>query len=70
MITELLGLRADGFARRLSIRRPLLPDAVDGLTLHDLRVAGGTALLRFARCGEVVQPEVIAAGGGLEVIFG
>ena len=44
MLTELLGLQADGFAKRLHIRRPRLPDGVDTLALHDVRVAGGDRL--------------------------
>ena len=35
MVTELLGLDADGFAGRLYVRQPLLPDGVDGLVLHE-----------------------------------
>ena len=61
MVTELLGLHAAGFGSRLHVRRPLLPDGVDGLVLHGLRVAGGTASLRFARQGDLVRTEVIAS---------
>lgn len=66
MVTELLGLRADGFTRRLHVRRPLLPDGVDGLALHGLRAGGGTASLRFTRHGHAVRTEVTASDG-LEV---
>ncbi len=67
MATELLGLSADGFARRLVVRRPLLPDGVDSLALHGIRAGGGTAALRFSRSGETVATEVLAANG-LEVM--
>ena len=67
MITELLGLQADGFGKRLHVRRPLLPDGVDGLSLHGLRAAGGTASLRFTRQGDAAGTEVIASDG-VEVI--
>jgi glycogen debranching enzyme len=63
MVTELLGLSADGFDKRLHVQRPLLPDGVDGLALHDLRLAGGTASLRFTRNGDCVKTEVIASDG-------
>ena len=66
MLTELLGLSADGFARRLSVRRPLLPDGVDTLAMHDIRAGGGTAALRFTRNGDAVDTQVLAATG-LEV---
>ena len=49
MTTELLGLHADGFEKRLRIRRPLLPDGVETLSLHELRVAGATVSLKFTR---------------------
>jgi glycogen debranching enzyme len=68
MMTELLGLHADGFAGRLYVRRPLLPDGVDGLALHSLRAAGGTASLRFTRQGDAARTEVIASDG-LEVVI-
>lgn len=67
MLTELLGLSADGFERRLVVRRPLLPDGVDSLALHGIRAGGGTASLRFTRSGDTVVTEVLAATG-LEVV--
>ena len=63
MVTELLGLSADGFGKALHVQRPLLPDGVDGLALHDLRIAGGTASLRFTRIGDFVKTEVVASDG-------
>jgi len=68
MATELLGLHADGFGKRLHVRRALLPDGVDGLSLHGLRVAGGTASLRFTRQGDAAGTEVIASDG-IEVVI-
>ncbi len=68
MVTELLGLQVDGFAGLLTVRRPLLPDGVDGLALHGLRAAGGTASLRFTREGDTARTEVIASDG-LEVVI-
>jgi glycogen debranching enzyme len=67
MLTELLGLSADGFARRLAVHRPLLPDGVDTLALHAIRAGGGTAALRFTRSGNAVDTEVLAATG-LDVV--
>ena len=67
MLTELLGLSCDGFARRLVVRRPLLPDGVDTLALHGIRAVGGTAALRFTRGGDAVATEVLAATG-IEVV--
>ncbi len=67
MLTELLGLRSDGFARRLVMRRPLLPDGVDELALHDMRAADGRVSLRFVRDGARVKADVTASSVGIEV---
>ena len=69
MAAELLGLHADGFEKRLHIRRPLLPAGIDWLALHGVRAAGGAASLRFTRGAEGVHTEVISAEGGLEVVI-
>jgi glycogen debranching enzyme len=68
MVTELLGLHADGFGKRLHVRRALLPDGVDELSLHGLRVAGGTASLRFTRQGDATGTEVLVSDG-IEVVI-
>jgi len=49
MVSELLGLRVDGFARAVTARRPLLPDGVDRLDLHDIHVGEAAVSLRFTR---------------------
>ncbi len=69
MTTELLGLHADGFEKRLRIRRPLLPDGVETLSLHDLRVAGAAVSLKFTRRPTGVESEVIGGGDGLEILM-
>ena len=68
MVTELLGLEADGFARRLHVRRPLLPDGVDQLELHDVRVAGVSVSLAFTRAAAGVQARITGGGDGLELV--
>ena len=67
MISELLGLEANGFEKRLHIRRPRLPDGVNELSLHDLRVAGGIVSLRFTRESDGVRTALIAGGDALEL---
>ena len=49
MVSELLGLQVDGFARSLTARRPLLPDGVDRLDLHDVQVGDAAVTLSFSR---------------------
>ncbi|RYI33034.1 MAG: hypothetical protein EON48_03565 [Acetobacteraceae bacterium] len=67
MVTELLGLQADGFARRLRVHRPMLPEGVDELTLRGLRVAGATVSLRFRHRDDAVRTEVLTLDGILEI---
>ncbi len=67
IVAELLGLRADGFARRLTIRRPLLPHGVDRLILRDMRVAGAKVALSFMRHGDKITVDTIDGGDGLKV---
>ena len=61
MLTELLGLRADGFGKRLLVRRPLLPDGVEALTLRNMHVAAGKVSVRFVRTAARIAVEVIEA---------
>lgn len=69
MTTELLGLHADGFGKRLHVRRPQLPDGVDILDLHNLRMAGTTVSLRFSRNYDAIETEVIEGGVGLKLVI-
>jgi glycogen debranching enzyme len=68
MVIELLGLEADGFANRLHIRRPLLPDGVDTLALHRISVGDVTVSVRFTRHADGASASVIANEGCIEVI--
>jgi glycogen debranching enzyme len=67
MTSELLGLDANGFEKRLHIRRPHLPDGVNELTLHALRAAGKTVSLRFTRESDGIRTALIDGGDGLEL---
>lgn len=48
-ITIMLGLDIDGYAKRLTVRRPLLPAFVDQLEMHEIMVCGTPVSLRFWR---------------------
>ena len=52
MMTELLGLEADGFERRVRVRRPILPECVSSVTIEAMRLGGAAATLCFERCGD------------------
>jgi hypothetical protein len=68
MVSELLGISADGFAKRLFVSRPTLPEAVERLVMHDIRVAGTTVSLSFCKQSNGTMTQVIAKGAGLEVV--
>ena len=68
MVSELLGLDADGFARRLHIRRPMLPDGVNELALHHVSVGDAFVSLRFTRRSGGTSTSVIANASGIEVV--
>lgn len=69
MVSELLGLEADGFDKRLHIRRPLLPDSVDTLTLHRVAVGNATVSVRFTRHATGASAAAFANDGGVEVVI-
>ncbi len=69
MLSELLGLAVDGFAARVHIRRPLLPDGIDALTLHRFRVGAGSVSLRFTRRTGFAAVDVLARRGTVDVVF-
>ncbi|HEX4740577.1 MAG TPA: glycogen debranching N-terminal domain-containing protein [Caulobacteraceae bacterium] len=67
MISEMLGLRPEGFDRRLRICRPMLPPGVPCLEIHQMKVAGAAVSLRFEGRGERVTASVLGCDGALEV---
>lgn len=67
MVSELLGLRVDGFAPRITAEGPLLPDGVDRLDLHDIRVGDHAVALRFERDGQGTEMSVLDNQAGVEI---
>ncbi len=61
--TGALGLEPDGFSRKLTVRRPWLPETVGDVELRGIPIAGGEADLRFTRVGDETRAEVIDARG-------
>jgi glycogen debranching enzyme len=55
LVTSCLGPEPDGFADRLRIVRPLLPDFVDRIELSGIRVGRGVADLHFQRIGDEIS---------------
>jgi glycogen debranching enzyme len=65
----LFGLEADGFAPRLRVNRPILPERADIVELRGIRVAGATIDLRFHRSAEGgVEVETVRQQGDLDVV--
>ncbi|MGH9452177.1 MAG: hypothetical protein ACRD11_16835 [Terriglobia bacterium] len=68
MLQTALGLVPLGFEKRLRIVRPVLPDSVQHLEIHRLKVAGATVDLRFERTPEHrVAVKVLQVDGDLNV---
>jgi hypothetical protein len=68
MITEMLGLKAEGFDRRLRVCSPILPAGVPALEVHDMKVAGARVSLRFEQHGDRVKIIVLNQDGVLDVV--
>ncbi|MGH6838975.1 MAG: amylo-alpha-1,6-glucosidase [Methylocella sp.] len=70
MIAELLGLQPQGFDGKLWIVRPVLPEPIQLVELHGLKIGGSTVDLRFERAsGGRLVPHVLAVRGALKVEF-
>jgi glycogen debranching enzyme len=68
MLERLLGLTARAFDKQLRITRPLLPDGVNTIELHQLRVGDASVSLRFVRMPRGhVGVDVLEQDGDLQV---
>jgi glycogen debranching enzyme len=68
LLTAVLGLEANGFESKLRIVRPMLPENVNEVEVHGLRVGQGSVDLRFTRSGDHVAAKVQQMKGKMEVI--
>ncbi len=69
LISSFLGLAPEAFEERLRIRRPMLPDFVGRLQVHQLRVGNAKVDLHYERQADgKIKVEVIKVDGKLEVI--
>ena len=70
MVTEMLGLHADGFEKRLRVVRPVLPKGIDRVELRDVAVGDAAVSLRFQRDpGSAIEGSVAEKRGTLDVVF-
>jgi glycogen debranching enzyme len=70
MVVELLGLHPNGFDGKLRIVRPVLPEPIQDVELHGIKIGASTVDLRFAReSGGDIVPHVLAVQGALKVEF-
>jgi hypothetical protein len=68
LIETLLGLQPDAFNERLRIVRPVLPEFLEHIELHGLRVGQAIVDLRFERTADrLVSVKVLNLEGRLEV---
>lgn len=68
LIETLLGLQPDAFNERLRIVRPVLPEFLEHIELHGLRVGQAIVNLRFERTADrLVSVKVLNLEGRLEI---
>jgi len=69
MLETMLGLMPEAFDRRLRIVHPILPDFIDEVELHRLRVGDAQVDLRFERnTGKVFTVKTLRVTGRLDVV--
>jgi glycogen debranching enzyme len=69
LVQSALGLKPEGFEKRLRVIEPVLPGFVDRLRLNDVRVATGSVDLAFERTpGGAIATRVLARRGEIDVI--
>jgi glycogen debranching enzyme len=69
LIEAMLGLSPNAFEKRLNVVRPMLPEFVSHLELHDLAVGAARVSLRFERTPEdTTAVTVLDTEGELEVV--
>jgi len=68
LLTTVLGLEGDGFESKLRVVRPMLPENVNQVEVHGLRVGQGSVDLLFTRSGDQVAAKVQQLKGKMEVI--
>jgi glycogen debranching enzyme len=69
LLETVLGLTPEGLDGRLRIVRPILPDFVDRLEIHHLKVARVSLDLRFERRKDHIVAEVLQLSGPLDVVI-
>ena len=68
MVETTLGLAPQAFEHRLVIARPLLPDFIESLDVHHLRVGDAEADLHFKRTSDgTIAVDVLKVEGRLDV---
>lgn len=67
LVQTILGLEADGFANRLRVRRPMLPPAIDRLSIHGIHIGRGTVDVTFERRLGATRCRVLRSTGDVEV---
>ena len=70
LLISLLGIEPDAFAGQLRVVRPVLPDGVSRLEIHDIPIGRARASLRFRRTDhDHVDVEPLATHGRVELII-
>jgi hypothetical protein len=69
LLESALGLRIDALRRRVVLAHPVLPPAIDRLTLSDLGVGGASVDIVLERHGENVSVQVPRRSGDVEILL-
>ena len=69
MLQACLGLGFDPERRLISFVRPILPESLSEVTLHNLEVAGARITVRLVRMGDEVAMNVISRTGVIQAIL-
>jgi glycogen debranching enzyme len=68
LLQACLGLRVEGGVGRVCLEYPLLPEFLEQVRVHNLRVGAGSVDLLFRRHGDDVGVNILARSGGVQVV--
>jgi glycogen debranching enzyme len=68
LLKTLLGLEPEGFENRLRIVRPVLPDFVNQVVIHRLKIGSARADLKFERVADRIEVRVLKEDGKLDLV--
>jgi glycogen debranching enzyme len=68
LLKTLLGLEPQGFENRLRVVRPVLPDFVNQVEIHHLKIGSARVDLKFERVAERIEVGVLKEDGKFDLV--